>query len=86
MRASDDKATADADAQSYAGNYNGYNILAGASATCYDAVAQPKTAAAQAMESTFTIVMDSSTGIWIKHALILKEQQNFSGCNAAGTW
>ena len=42
VRASDDKTTTDADAQSYAGNYNGYNILAGATASCYDAVAATK--------------------------------------------
>ncbi len=87
VRASDDKTTTDADAQSYAGNYTGYNILAGATATCYDAIAQPKTAAAQAIESTFTIGMDSSTGIVTKTCTNPKGAANPSpGCNAAGTW
>ena len=82
----DNKDTTDANARSYAGNYTGYTILAGASTSCFDAGAKPSTTAKQAKESEFTIAMDSNTGILTKTCTNPEGGVVAPGCSSGKTW
>ena len=82
----DNKDTTDALARSYAGNYTGYTILAGASTSCFDAGAEPSTAAKRAKESTFTISMDSNTGVLTKSCTNPETGKVAPGCATNLKW
>ena len=82
----DNKDTTDANARSYAGNYTGYTVGAGATGSCFDAYAEPSTAAKRAKESAFTISMDSNTGILTKTCTNPETGKVAPGCSTGGTW
>ena len=83
---SDNKNPIDTAAQSYQGDYNGYTLAAGASTSCYDHRAEPSTAAKRAKESTFTIAMDTNTGIVTKTCTNPQAGKVAPGCSTGGTW
>ena len=83
---SEDRNTVDTAAQSYQGDYNGYTLAAGASTSCYDHRAEPSTAAKRAKESTFTISMDTNTGIVTKTCTNPQAGKIAPGCSTGGTW
>ena len=83
---SDNKDPVDTAAQSYQGNYNGYTVSAGASTSCYDAYAEPSTAAKRAKESAFTISMDTNTGVVTKTCTNPETGKIAPGCSSGLTW
>ena len=81
VRAADEKSTAFADVQSYAGNYSGYSIAAvSGNTTCYAAYATNGTG--NATESDFEIELDPATGIVTKSCSLA----NAPGCSASSDW
>ena len=81
IRASDNQTTLFAQAQSFPGNYSGYNVIpVSGNATCYaafaDNTANPNT------ESDFQIVMNPATGQVDKTC----SRANAPGCSANNDW
>tara|TARA_B100001769_G_scaffold97491_1_gene75225 strand:+ start:239 stop:697 length:459 start_codon:yes stop_codon:yes gene_type:complete len=79
IRASDDQTTLFADAQSFPGNYSGYNVTA-TTGTCYAALAT--NTANIGTEADFTITLNAATGVVTKTCSIASAP----GCSAAGDW
>ena len=80
VRAADNRTTAFAEAQSFAasGAYQGYTITEGADNTCYTALADATSTAA---DSDFSIAMDQTTGVVTKTCTNV----NLAGCNGTVT-
>ena len=81
IRASDNQRTLFADAQSFPGNYSGYDVIAvSGNTTCYAAFAD--NTANPTSESDFQIVMDPATGQVTKTC----SRASAPGCSSAGDW
>ena len=81
IRSSDNQTTLFADAQSFPGNYNGYDVIAVAgNTTCYAAFAD--NTANPGVEADFQIVMNAATGNVAKTCT----PASAPGCSAASDW
>lgn len=81
VRASDNQTVLFADAQSFPGNYNGYEVIPNAgNLTCFGATAN--NTSNPNVESNFTIEMNPATGNVVKTCNVA----NAPGCPATGVW